>query len=1824
MTFKLTSLSNSDLITPPLTLPNTAPTAFENNEDVQTARRELDRLSAGAQNAEAASQRCQQTLSDVRRLLEGDGLMQFKFKKTKRTIPENSQNAVKEPALSNFAKMVYDTTNVQYRYLTPESQDDDTIQVSPRKQRVAQLDEDTIQVSPRKTKAAQPTPPTAAALPKVQAQPQPSPAQPQSAQRTAYVQLPRVMAASQNGQQSTPTQTPSQQPPSPSQGSAKAFVQPVLLTPAQAAEFKRMPDTQSTPSRNQNAYLTNRAISSDQRQKSDQTLGEFQNLVQEIFTAEDQMQPDTSGIVSNHASQYFKSMDANDSSVPVLQSKYQIDLDTALKKVVSSGRLGDVDPENLARLQRLCEASFASARVDGLHVGDDWGDGDITEWLGRVQNAQTGLIGACSMMRIMIGAAQHKELQSEDYVTGVIDAIRNVVETCIITIVEERSTLGEKIRGEKSVPRNPKFAIASDNADFIRKVLGTSRIALSLLGSLLLKTDVDESAISSIEYLCKSLIFAENGATEKESAFGIQALEKFRVTAMDTLARIFTKYTSQRNDIVNGILFSLEKLPASKQSARQFRHMDGKPIQLVSALLMRLIQTSATLNSSDLRAKEDDSEDELEDSEEDDSDEDEDSDESEDEIAISRKKKKVKASKAKKDTDEDLQSVYTKLKDSATHHANYIIRMLLTRALTSTKSGDEPFRKLLDIFVEDFLSVLGSSDWPAAELLLRTLVSKMVALASNPKSPAPHRTLSLELLGTIGSGILELQASIVNAGRSVEGPEPISDTLVDLAKDVENDDLANNSVIAFNGPYRVVLEYIHGRGFEHDPQLQTARGFHLMQWADLVCGTRDGFEKEDVMVTPSFSNDLQPKLRHMITDPQWLEENSNFPTPSTSQGKLAAKIVASGSLLCRAFTKVFNTVLASMSSEQPTVRSRSLKSVTTLLEKGPSVLDRNHQILNQIVRCMGDPSPLVRDSALGLVQKCVSLRPLLDVKVYERVIARTGDQAVPVRKRSMAFLKQVYLRREDKDVKAKISNALIARIKDNDESVAETALSTIEEVWFSAFAKLVKNENDRSVDASLQLRAHAALIIQTVDLGDNVATVLEDLIKTLLVKSKQAAENVRICKAFVAVLNQGIISENEIPGQPDKSAILRALTVFAKAAPKLFTVGQIEHLEFYTQNLMTTDDLEVFRSVINILRYTMPVLPGLGKEFLVKLQGALLRSVGKVPKSELAVVAPCLWTIDTILGGTDKPLRLTLSALTNLSAYSNTNLASDTAAASKAVKFLSIIGQFGKACDLNDHLNTFKSSKSFGWYKGNNVPGLLVEVVCKYTSPGQPQQIREAALEAVCEICQSYPENFLRADVSNAIEMVFKDRNMDLEGVLLSSLETFFASDDTSSDEQEILGVGIESGSQRLGNTYKATGQDTAMASLSQRFLQEFLRIALSSTEGVALAAARVVVHINTRGMSHPGNSAPGLVALETCPNSAIAKLAFMAHREQFGKYENVFEKTLLKAVQQAYEYQHKIVGSDTGCTGHPPVSKLHFFWDVLKGGKPKVRQKLFTMVCTSLDFDPTKLKLTDDATPEHLLYVRFCIENLAFLESDRAEELLHLVGALEKTFNNTGTQLAVSIETELLKLEVPVPSSEMASSESADADALAIANASAMMMAHVAPEAKPIDPKRLQQLSVAAQILSLVWETRTFLRRYWNLQKYAGKPKNAAKEAVKAPTKASNAPTLVESYQKRIASIIDASTDDQARRATCISFLELMSVDNEVKVPDGDEDEIMMEDGDDTRSEGSSSKSPGPASRGKKRKLVDGVFSTPKKPKKRKSSVAKAMNEDDEDGDWV
>lgn len=1796
----------TDLITPPLALPSSTPTVFDNSEDVQAARRGLEQLAAGAKSAEKASQRCQKTLGDVKRLLEAQGLTEFKFKSTKRIKPASDEEdkPVQEPPLSSFAQMVFDGTRVPFHSITsspPGTMHDNRAATKPEPPRAKAASKPALPAhSPAQVHIARHN----------QSTPRQAQVQILSVTKPVHgqVQVPHKLSpqvqAHVDVQPFTATGPPAsndvQIPSTPTRSVPKAFVMPAALTPAQRAEYQKVniPEPTytregSTPSRTQSAYLTNRGASVDQRQKADAAVEALQSQLQAIFEGQDHMLPDTSEDVSASSNALFTTRDTEDGSTILLQHQPQTQLDVAVLRVVALGRLDDIEVEQLARVQRLCESSLAVLGSGSLRIGEDWTEHDTQEWLKRIADAENGLVAGRTLLRIMTGGSRHKELQSEDYLKAVLDATNNVLDSCILPIMDERSSVGEKTRGDRDTSSNPKFSIALEHRKALQKLVQASVKNLRLFGELLLKTDVDETAISTIEFMCKSLIFAQTGGSEKDASLGTQVVENMRVAGMDVLAMIFTKYESQRAFILSELLMSVEQLPSSKQSARQFKIPGAKAIQLVSALLMRLVQASATISDGMLRSS---TKEDAESSSEE-SDEASDSDDS--------SKRRSRKSKKKKKGAVDLKSVYVPLQEESNKHASFVVGILLQRALSTTKSSDEPFRRLLDIFTEDFLNVLGSSDWPAAETLLRCLVIRMINIAENRKSPAPSRTLALELLGTIGSGILDLQAAMVDASKALQDGGRVSQELVAMVKKIQNDSFDNDALTSFGGPYRIVIEYLHDRDLK-DPQLRTARGYHLVQWAAQVCESRSG----DGKVVKAAPSTLQTQIRSMIEDMQWLEEHSDFPAPSTSQGKLAARIVACNSTLCKAFNRIFGTVLSSMSSEQPTIRSRSLKSVTALLEKDPAVLDTNPAVLRTIIRCLGDNSSLVRDSALGLIQKCVSLRPALELKLYERVIPRTKDAATLVRKRAMAFLKEVYLRNNNHVVRAAISNAIISRIRDTEDSVADSAKATVEEIWFSAFRNRTA-DGDRSVDNMLRLRSHAALIIHTVALGDDVVEVLEALIKILLHESKQAAENTRICRDFVSVLSDGMIDSADIDGSPSQSSILLALTVFARAGPRLFTAEQLERLEPYAKNLQTTDDLVVYLSVVTILQYTLPVVPGIKPEFLTSLQMALVQSASKLPRTEMNAIAPCSWTIATIVNERTLLVRFFGSALKGLYNMRDAVLSDeDLKSTNKARRLLDILGTFGKACNFESELTLFQASCPT--CNGKTVSGLLVEVCCSFVSPKRPLVIREAAIYAICAIGQSNQNSFLREDVTNAITMVFQEGNSQLEQVLLSGLELFFRTGEKQLDEIDgpDLGTGVESGKERLGGTYQATEFDTASTSISQRYLQQFLRIALSSFDEVALTAARIVASINTQGIAHPGDSGPTLVALQTCPNSDIAKLAFVSYKEQFQKNETVLEKTLAKSVQKSFEYQQRVAASTTGFVGHPPVSKFHHVWDVLKTGKGKARTKFFANLCASLNFDPAKLKVSGSTTG-HLLYVRFCVELIAFLEYNSIADLLVLLSSLEKTFSGTGTSVAQSIESEVLRIQVPVISSQSAATSAGAIEAATVG---------------VVVPRKLQQLAVSSQVLSLIWETRTFLQRVWTLQKFAGKTKQAAKDVNRAPNRATNASALTDSFQNRISELMTESQTESEQRAVCSAFVELISVDSEVKLAEEENDlDAEMEDGDDGRSEVSSTKSPSAGPRGKKRKSIEnGTTSPRKRGRPRKSSTTKMMaDEDDELGGW-
>ncbi|KAJ9627916.1 Sister chromatid cohesion protein 2 [Taxawa tesnikishii (nom. ined.)] len=265
-------------------------------------------------------------------------------------------------------------------------------------------------------------------------------------------------------------------------------VVPRSMNASQRAEYQAYPET-AVQSRKEAAIdkETLRAIM-DQRQKSSVHVNKLQDLINNILEAEDQLEPDTSGAVSTNAALFFASDDNPDSHTPALLLSVHIQLDKTLLKVANAGRLQDIPVEQLVRVQKLCDNAITIASAVSLGIGEDWSDSDIEDWRQRLATANRAL--QASLFR---GDAS--------CLVGVFS--QQITDIFIVPVVEMRAD-------------SPAFSIASSQKKPIYdEIVVTAQRVLKLLGDLLVKTDVNDSAITSVQFLCKTLIFVENAGSEK-------------------------------------------------------------------------------------------------------------------------------------------------------------------------------------------------------------------------------------------------------------------------------------------------------------------------------------------------------------------------------------------------------------------------------------------------------------------------------------------------------------------------------------------------------------------------------------------------------------------------------------------------------------------------------------------------------------------------------------------------------------------------------------------------------------------------------------------------------------------------------------------------------------------------------------------------------------------------------------------------------------------------------------------------------------------------------------------------------------------------------------------------------------------------------------------------------------------------------------------------------------------------------------------------------------------------------------------------------------
>ena len=1505
----------------------------------------------------------------------------------------------------------------------------------------------------------------------------------------------------------------------------------------------------------------------NQRELANVAFTDLRRYIQDIFLAEDQILARGTG--SSHLVYLTPEQE------PTLTIAAHNRVHTLISRAIELGCFRQAPVDDILRIQNLSEGALKQANSLDFQVNTSWAEADVGLWVQQLPDVETGLKAARTSLRIMCGGREEKQLYSEDLIQLGLNLFRTVMDSIIVPLAELRST------GDTSGV----FRHLSIHKKTIGTLFTASQRLFALMCDLIASIDVSEIVVNTLEFASSRLIFVENAYTEKDSVIGVQKFDGLRSVAMNMLTQIFMMSPSQRQGIFNGILTSLGDLPVSKQKARQFKLSEGGSIQPVSALLMRLVQASAGKANDHTESRRSQMLESL-------------AEDGMDDVTSQAKapKHQIPAYLVKTEDHaaseylaalQELEGLAKPLMDTATRNASYVVKFMVDRALNATKNGETPYRNLLDMFVEDFTTCLDSPDWPAAELLLRLLMYMMLQRTDGERNPAPARNMALELLGIMAAAISRLRSHVRKTAGSFEGSESdeLGRWLADLSLTILEGRISPDKTLNWHGPYRITLEFLQDRIAE-DQYLNSAISYLATDWASqVVVGynrNEEGMEERDAEYGKTAY-----RLRNMIEDSKWLAREYSFKSVTAVHAKLSYSVILLRSGFCTSFDHILNILMGSMTTDQATVRSRSLKSVNQVLDTDPTILDGDSNVIRLILQCSSDSSPQVRDSALGLIGKCINMRPRLEQTMTPTVIQRFIDSGIGVRKRAMKLAKDIYLGNQSKDVRSTIANGLLHRMQDPDEGVRELARQMIEEVWISPFYR----EED-STTFKQALAEHVALIVQTVKQG-NTSLVLDKVFQTILSpESKLAEANARVCTKLVASMFDLVDSaESDDPAIPSGKDALQVLMIFAKADPKLFTFEQIRLLKPHVASVSTSEDMAVSRAVVVIYRRVLPEVSSVHTQFLADVRKDLMPAVSKITRTLLDDVIACLWIISGLLQTTEHLARLVCSSLAGIQKIKAMSVKAplDQTKIRQFDRYSLIVGMAGKHCDLDSHADLFKNP--FPKWQGGPVSKLMVDVIIPFANPSQPEDVRRPALDAVGLVCQSKPRNFVAANVYTTFQQVFDERNPVLESMILRSLKEFLFAEERRSEQAANSASATKETAKRDLKVMGSTSFDDVASATTQRFLKEITRIALATQDEHAFLAMEVLATINRQGLVHPKETGVTLITLETCPITRISELAYHEHRALHEKHETVLEREYAKAVQSAFQYQRDIVRNIRGATEDPFTAKLHLLIEVLKISKSKNRTRFLEKFAGMVDFDVTKLN-SDGAMPTHVEFSRFIIENIAFFEYVTIGELLSTVTTMEKLVTTTGSGIAQAIESEIFQVRIDAVSNTQQAVDGEGQPA-------------PAPE-PPINTQRLRQLTAGAIILLALWEARTYLRRLYGLgsSRREVKAKGVAKDLSKTPVKVQG--ITGDKFWEDIDRIMHGLDSQELMLQQCRAFVELLNVDNEVKIDDEDE---LDEDGEPQTPEAEDDDEEGtPDPRGRKRKAA----TTPGGRKKRPRSNSK------------
>ena len=164
-----------------------------------------------------------------------------------------------------------------------------------------------------------------------------------------------------------------------------------------------------------------------------------------------------------------------------------------------------------------------------------------------------------------------------------------------------------------------------------------------------------------------------------------------------------------------------------------------------------------------------------------------------------------------------------------------------------------------------------------------------------------------------------------------------------------------------------------------------------------------------------------------------------------------------------------------------------------------------------------------------------------------------------------------------------------------------------------------------------------------------------------------------------------------------------------------------------------------------------------------------------------------------------------------------------------------------------------------------------------------------------------------------------------------------------------------------------------------------------------------ILQHTVMRGLSHPLQCIPALIALETSDDAHISAKALQMHAHLSSKHQSILAVRYLDHARAAFEFRQARNGDYATLRGYrdpdDPRSLLQQWYTLIRDRRQPRLDFLKGMI-KAFDIDPN-----GEITETNVLFARFVADNLATMEYKTQEEVLAVLHELKLILSVAGVQ---------------------------------------------------------------------------------------------------------------------------------------------------------------------------------------------------------------------------